>query len=222
MTTTGPAVPGRSAGTPARPVARSADALVGAVAAGRDAAFQVAEYGAAVVGTTARLAWLASAPLRALVPRRYQAIVRDVAVTAETELRRRMAELALRGEIERRRQAGQVSELLDRLVPLVAAEVVERIDLTRLVTENVDLDAVVARVDVDAIADRIDTERVIERLDLAAITDQVLDEIDLPEIMRSSTGSLASNVVVGVRKRGIDADDAVAGIVGRLLRRDRR
>lgn len=223
MTTTGPApstVPAPSA-VPT-PVARPADALVGAVAAGRDTAFRAAEYGAAVVGATARLAWLASAPLRALVPLRYQAVARDVGATVEAEVRRRLTELAVRGETERRRQAVQASELLDRLVPLVVAEVVARIDLTRLVTENVDLDAVAARVDVDAIADRVDTDRIVERLDLAAITDQVLDEIDLPEIMRSSTGSLASNVVVGVRKRGIDADDAVAGIVDRLLRRDRR
>lgn len=99
---------------------------------------------------------------------------------------------------------------------------VERIDLTRLVTKNVDLDAVAARVDVDAIADRVDADRIVDRLDLAAIADQVLDEIDLPEIIRASTGSLASNVVVGVRKRGIEADNTVAGVVDRLLRRDRR
>lgn len=217
-----PAVSSPPAAVPVLVPAGTADTVVGAVAAGRDAAIRVAEYGAALVGVTARLAWLGSAPVRALLPQRYRAIVRDAAATVEADLRFRIDELARRGGQERRRQAEQLSELLDRLVPVIVAEVVERIDVTRLVTENVDLDAVAARIDVDAIADRVDTDRIVDRLDLAAITDQVLDEIDLPEIIRGSTGSLASTMVVGVRKRGIEADDVVAGVVDRLLRRGRR
>ncbi|WP_157553380.1 hypothetical protein [Jiangella gansuensis] len=222
MSVTRPGAASRRMAAPAPPAVRASDAVVGAAATGRAAAVRVVEYGAVMVGITARLVWHGSAPVRALVPQHYRAMVREAAATIEADLRFRVAELARRGDVERQRQAAQVSELLDRLVPLIVAEVVERIDLTHLVTENVDLDAIAARIDVDAIADRVDTERVVDRLDLAAIADQVLDEIDLPEIIRSSTGSLASSVVVGVRKRGIEADDVVAGVVDRLLRRNRR
>lgn len=222
MSVTGPAVPSRPAAGPTAPDSRTADAVVGALATGWGAAVTAAEYGSTMVGITARLAWHGSAPVRALVPRRYRAVVRDVASAVETELRYRIAELARRGDLERRRQAAQVSELLDRMVPLIVAEVVERIDLTRLVTENVDIDAIAARIDVNAIADRVDIDAIADRIDLADITDQVLDEIDLPEVIRASTGSLANNVVVGVRKRGIEADNVVAGVVDRLLGRERR
>src|SRR5690606_10770161 len=118
----------------------------------------------------------------------------NIAEAIETELRSRVVELAQRGEMEQRRQHRYASELLDRLVPLI----------------------------VDAVAVRIDVAAVADRLDLAAITDEILDEIDLPEIIRTSSGSLASNVVVGVRRRGMEADDVVASVADRLLRRTRR
>jgi hypothetical protein len=51
--------------------------------------------------------------------------------------------------------------------------------------------------------------------------DQVIDAIDLPEILRESTGSVASEAVRGVRADGVQADEAVARFVDRLLRRSR-
>jgi hypothetical protein len=51
----------------------------------------------------------------------------------------------------------------------------------------------------------------------------VLAEIDLPEIIRESTGAMASDTVRGVRMQTISADDAVGRAVDRLrLRRARR
>lgn len=220
MSVTGPAVPPPV--VPEVPAPQPADAAVGTVAIARDAALRAMEYGAVMFGISARLVWHGSAPVRALVPQRYRIITRNLAESVEADLRSRVAELARRGGVERRRQAAQVSELLDRLVPMVVTEVIERIDLTSLVAANVDLDAIAARIDVDAIADRVDVERVVDRLDLATIIDEVLDEIDLPEVIRASTGSLASNAVVGVRMRGIHADGVAAAVVDRLLRRDRR
>ncbi len=173
---------------------KPSDVVLGVMATGRDAAVQVAEYGTALAGMAARLAWHGSAPVRAMVPHRYRAAARNIAEAIETELRSRVVELAQRGEMERRRQHRYASELLDRLVPLI----------------------------VDAVAVRIDVAAVADRLDLAAITDEILDEIDLPEIIRTSSGSLASNVVVGVRRRGMEADDVVASVADRLLRRTRR
>ena len=47
----------------------------------------------------------------------------------------------------------------------------------------------------------------------------IVDGIDLPGIIRDSTGSLASEAVQGVRVQGQHADDAVGQLVGRVFRR---
>jgi hypothetical protein len=106
--------------------------------------------------------------------------------------------------------------------------VVDRLDLTALVQEKVDLDAIVAgvdldavasRLDVDAVAARLDVEAVLNRLDLGAIAEEVIAAIDLPAIIRDSTGSMASETVRGARMQGIVADEAVGRVVDRLLLR---
>ncbi len=111
-----------------------------------------------------------------------------------------------------------VERVLDWL-PLT--EIVQHIDIDALVAE-VDLDAVVARIDIDAIARRIDMDAIISRIDLVGIADQVIEGIDLPEIIRESTGTVASEVVRGVRMQSIDADEAIARVVDRLFLRRRR
>lgn len=97
--------------------------------------------------------------------------------------------------------------------------VIDRMDLTRIVLEKVDLDAVVAGVDIDAIAARLDIDAVIARIDLVGIAQEVIDEIDLPEIIRESTGSMASETVRGVRMQGIAGDEALGRVVDRILLR---
>ncbi|WP_051551492.1 hypothetical protein [Nocardioides sp. URHA0020] len=101
--------------------------------------------------------------------------------------------------------------------------VVGRLDLDRIVRERVDLDGLVATVDIDAIAARIDIEAVIARIDLVGLAEDVIAEVDLPEIIRESTGSMASETVRGVRMQGITADEALGRAVDRFrLRRSRR
>ena len=100
--------------------------------------------------------------------------------------------------------------------------VVGRLDLDRIVRERVDLDGIVATVDLDAVAARIDIDAVIARIDLVALAEEVIAEVDLPEIIRESTGSMASETVRGVRMQGITADEAVGRAVDRFrLRRNR-
>jgi hypothetical protein len=136
---------------------------------------------------------------------------------------------------------------LDAIVRRVdVGAVIDRLDLTELVLQRVDLDAVVGAVDVDGIARRLDVEAVVDRLDLtelvltkvdlealvtavlahidlAGLAEEVIDAVDLPEIIRESTGSMASETVRGARIQGIHADEAVGRAVDRLLlRRDRR
>jgi hypothetical protein len=135
-----------------------------------------------------------------------------------------------------------IAEIIDRVdIDAVVRQVdidaiVQRIDIDAIM-RRVDMDAVAQRIDLDAIADRIDLDRIVARIDLDAIVagvdlnaivdrlnvvdlaEEVINEIDLPEIIRDSTGSMASHVVRDARMQSINADEAVAGLVDRLLRR---
>lgn len=169
------------------------------------------------------------------------------------------------GRESRERGEQDVVSLAGELVPAILQAVLDRIDLTRLVLDRVDLgrivdavdlDAVVARVDigkiidrvdvdaviarvdidgvvatvdlnriiarvdVDAIVERVDVDAVIDRLNLGEIADEVIDEIDLPRIIRESTGSIAAETMVGVRLTSASADDHVSRLMEKLhLRR---
>jgi hypothetical protein len=108
---------------------------------------------------------------------------------------------------------------IDRIVASVDLnEVVEQLDVDAIV-RRVDLDGVAARIDVDTVADRLDIERVIARLDLAKLSLEVIERIDLPEIIRTSTGTVASESVRVVRMQTFGADRAISGLVNRMLGR---
>ena len=98
--------------------------------------------------------------------------------------------------------------------------VVARVDIEAIV-DRIDLDAVAAKLDVDAVVARADLDAVIERIDIVGIIGEVLDVIDLPAIIRDSSGSMASETVRGVRMTGINADDALSRVVERALFRRR-
>lgn len=101
--------------------------------------------------------------------------------------------------------------------------VIARLDLTDIVAERVDLDLLVSTVDVDAIAARLDIDAVIDRIDLVGLAQEVIAAVDLPEIIRESTGSMASDTVLGVRMQSITGDEALTRAVDRFLpRRGRR
>jgi len=117
-----------------------------------------------------------------------------------------------------RRGVAQLSDLGERfvtrsidparaLVTAIAVEVVEsvldEIELTTLVRERVDIDAIV------------------NRIDLIGLANKVIDGVDLPAIIRESTGSVTAEVMDDVRSQGERADDFVSGIVDRVLGRSR-
>jgi hypothetical protein len=159
------------------------------------------------------------------------------------------------------------SSFLSVLVPEIVKGVMDQVDLTAMVRERVDvnaivedvdldrimervdIDAVVAKVDMDAIIDRVDVQRVIgtvdlnevvdgvdierivervdiisivDRLDLAAIAQEVIDDVDLPAIVRESSGAMASESVQTVRVQSMNADRLVSRIVDKVLRREAR
>ncbi|MGE5695881.1 MAG: hypothetical protein ACM4D3_11795 [Candidatus Sericytochromatia bacterium] len=127
-------------------------------------------------------------------------------------LRRARSELARRGEEAITRS----TEPLKTLVAAVATDLVRlvlaQLDLTQLVREAVDIDAIVSDVDIDAIVDR---------LDLIGLANQVIDGVDLPAIIRESTDTVTAEVITDVRTQSERADDMVSGLVDRMLGRDR-
>jgi hypothetical protein len=108
---------------------------------------------------------------------------------------------------------------IDRVIDRVDLDaIVARVDIDRVI-DRLDLDAIVARVDIDRIAARLDLDPVIERANIVELARYVVQEIDLAAIIRSSTASLSTEVVRGVRDQGADADRAVERVVDRLLLR---
>jgi hypothetical protein len=95
---------------------------------------------------------------------------------------------------------------------------VARVSLDAIV-DRIDLDAVAARIDADRLVARVDLDAILARLDLVGIAQSVIDAIDLPEIVRESTGALSTDAVRAVRAESRRADDRVAGMFDRLLRR---
>ena len=115
---------------------------------------------------------------------------------------------------------------LDRIVDrLDIARVLNRVDIDQ-VAGRIDIDAITARVDLNAIATRIDIDpliaranidAVIAKVNLIALATEIIDGIDLPTILRQSTGALSSDAVQGVRAQSRTADDALAAFVSRLF-----
>lgn len=108
---------------------------------------------------------------------------------------------------------------LDEVVARVdIARVIDRLDLDQIVA-RVDIDRVIDRLDLDQIVARVDIDPVIERANIVEIARYVVQELDLPALIRSSTTSVSTDVVRGVRDQGVDADRAVERVVDRLLLR---
>jgi hypothetical protein len=98
-------------------------------------------------------------------------------------------------------------------------DIVTRLDLDAIVA-RVDIDGVVSRVDIQAVADRIDLQALVQRLDLATISNEVIEEIDLAGIIQEAMGSMTTETVGGIRVQSMNADRAIARLVGRVLGRD--
>ena len=97
-------------------------------------------------------------------------------------------------------------------------EIIARIDINAIVA-GVDVNAIVERVDLNEIAGRIDLDAIVHRLDLGAIASEVITEIDLSQIIRESSGTMATETVEGVRLQTMDADRLLARVVDRMLLR---
>ncbi|MBH0118318.1 hypothetical protein M1M07_00960 [Rhodococcus sp. HM1] len=117
-----------------------------------------------------------------------------------------------------------IDRILDRVdIDGVAARVdvekiIARVDIDGIAA-RLDLTPILDRVDIDAIAARVDVDAIIRRVDLIGLAGTVIEGVDLPEIIRESTGTMSTEAVQGVRTQGMRADDAVSGFVGRMFGR---
>jgi hypothetical protein len=124
-----------------------------------------------------------------------------------------------------------VNAALNRLVPTIADAIIERIDLNRIVLEQVDLNLIVNkaldtldltslvldRVDVNAIVAEADIDAVIDRVPIIPLANYVIDEIDLPQIIRDSTSGIAGDAMNTARRQSVGADELVSRIADRIV-----
>ena len=220
---------------------------------------------AAGLATTGMLARTATGAYRLVQP--FATLVLQPPVLPERYWpQRSIDQLAERGERARKQGVRQAWALLDVIVPYVVDAILDRIDLTQIVIDRVqvtrivdeidipgivgqldfdsiiesvpidhilevvdingivarvNLDQIMARVDVNAIVSTVDIEAIISRVDLGKIANEVITDIDLPEIIWESSGAMASETVVGVRMQGRAADERIDRVVDQLLRRRR-
>jgi len=177
----GPA--GDGAGTPSPRDAVAADLVLG------------------LAGVVFDVATAAGRRARRVVDPVAQLVLRPPVLPARWQPASVMAALARRGAERENALRGDLSALLDVLVPAVTEEVVRRARLADLVAQYVDVDRIVATVhldvaaarpDADAVAQRVDLDAIIERLDLTEIVLQrvnldvlvpaVIDRIDLADL----------------------------------------
>jgi hypothetical protein len=143
---------------------------------------------------------------------------------------------AARGLAEQRRAQDVAARAVRALIAALAAAVLAEIDLDQVVTrvdldriaarididrivERVDLDAIAARIDLDAVVAQVDIDAILARVDLPGLTEQVIDEVDLGEIIRESSSTMATETVDALRVQGMRVDGLVSRIVDRVLLR---
>ena len=111
------------------------------------------------------------------------------------------------------------SSFAGRILPELTSAILDKLDLTQIAIDHLDIDRILDSVDLDAVIERVDLDAVIHRVDLARIATEVIGEIDLPELIRESTGAVTSETVRAVRMRSAEADLFMGRIIDRLLMR---
>ena len=135
-------------------------------------------------------------PLRLLAKPVANVVLRPPLVPRRLQPATWLDRAAHRGAVYRGEVVHDLDAVLDRLLPALLVEMMRHLEITELVLENVDV---------------------------ATLAREVIAEIDLPEIIRDSTGAVASDTLLGVRMQSISGDEAIARAMDRLrLRLARR
>lgn len=101
-----------------------------------------------------------------------------------------------------------VNSILDEVVPPVFNAIISRVDLTEIVVRNVNINEIVAQADINPILDRIP---------MTEIADYVIEEIDLPALVRESTGGVADDILGLLRFQAIETDNFFSNLVDKVL-----
>jgi hypothetical protein len=146
--------------------------------------------------------------------------------TNSATVRRRASDVEVRAEAlnarwtqERPASEEAASSFAGRLLPEIAGAILDKLDLTQIAIDHLDIDRILDSVDLDSVIDRVDLNAVIHRVNLAGIATEVIGEIDLPELIRESTGAVTSETVRTVRMRSAEADQLLGRIIDRILMR---
>lgn len=118
--------------------------------------------------------------------------------------------------------------VLDEVLIATINALADRVDVARLlgrvdideIVDRVDIDEIVDRVDIEALLARVDLDALVARIDTVGVARHVIDGVDLPEIIRDSTGTMATETVGGLRLQTLHADAAVHHLVDRIIRRN--
>jgi hypothetical protein len=147
-------------------------------------------------------------------------------VTNTATVRRGASDVEARAEAlndrwtqERPASEDAASTFARRVLPEITGAILDKLDLTQIAIDHLDIDRILDTVDLDAVIGRVDLNAVIHRVDLAGIATEVIGEIDLPELIRESTGAVTSETVRAVRMRSAEADLFMGRIIDRLLMR---
>ena len=147
-------------------------------------------------------------------------------MTNSSTVRHRRSDVEARAEAlndrwtkERPASEEAASSFAGRVLPELTNAILDKLDLTQIAIDHLDIDRILDSVDLDAVIERVDLNAVIHRVDLAGIATEVIGEIDLPELIRESTGAVTSETVRAVRMRSAEADLFMGRIIDRLLMR---
>jgi hypothetical protein len=198
--TAGRPTPGAVVRRPPPAVQDAADVAIGVTAV-------VLAGARSVLGAATRTSQEAFHAVRLPVPRAVRRQARSVWQTARAQ-----------GQAQRAIARAEIGRVADVVVPRTAEAVLSRTDVAGIV-DQLDIDAIVDRLDLDAIVARVDMDAIIDRIDLMGLAHYIVDGIDLPAIIRSSSGSMTTEMVRGMRRGTADADEVVERIVDRLLLR---
>jgi hypothetical protein len=110
-----------------------------------------------------------------------------------------------------RERSHDQAKLLSDAIGIVVAKVISMIDMNEII----------AKIDIENVIAQLDIEAIVGRVDIAALAKQVIEDVDLPEIIRDSSDAVVSETVAGVRMRAVEADERITRIVDKVLLRKR-
>jgi len=131
-----------------------------------------------------------------------------------------LRQAAARGRQDREAVTSAVVRLVLARVPGLTNALLDQLDLTALVAERVDINAVAAQLDVNAIAQRVDVIAILKQMDPGELTRYLVEDMDLPAVIQSSTGTIMSDAVNDVRMQSIGADERLNRAVDAILLRN--